>query len=48
VTAICQQFGISRQTYYVAQRRYVADDVVGLLGRSRRSAHSPGQTPAEL
>ena len=48
VTAICAQFGISRQTYYVAQRRHLADGVVGLLGRSRRPASSPGQTPAEL
>jgi transposase InsO family protein len=48
VTAICQQFGISRETYYVALRRYDAEGVVGLLGRSRRPAHSPGQTPAEV
>jgi transposase InsO family protein len=48
VTAICQQFGISRQTYYVAKRRYDSEGVVGLLGRSRRPARSPGQTPAEM
>jgi transposase InsO family protein len=48
VTTICAQFGISRQTFYVAQRRYLAEGVVGLLGRSRRPGSSPGQTPAAL
>ncbi len=48
VSAVCEQFGISRQTYYVARRRYLAEGVAGLLGRSRRPNYSPGQTPAEL
>jgi transposase InsO family protein len=48
VTAICQQFGISRQTYYVAKRRYDDEGVVGLLGRSRRPGRSPGQIAADL
>ena len=48
VTAICRQFGISRQTFYVLQRRFDTEGVVGLLERSRRPVRSPGQTPADL
>jgi transposase InsO family protein len=48
VTAICQQMGISRQTFYTAQKRFAAEGVLGLFPRSRRPHHSPGRTAPEV
>jgi transposase InsO family protein len=48
VTAICQEMGISRQTFYTAQKRFTAEGVLGLLPRSRRPHHSPWRTPLEV
>lgn len=48
VTAICAELGISRKTYYAAAGRFAASGLEGLLARSRRPHHSPGQIPASL
>jgi transposase InsO family protein len=48
VKAICAELGISRKTYYVAAARFAESGFEGLLPRSRRPAHSPGQTPAAM
>ena len=48
VTAFCAEHGISRQTYYVYRRRFVADGVQGVLPRSRRPRSSPTKTDPAL
>jgi transposase InsO family protein len=48
VTRVCQELGISRQSYYVAKRRFDAEGVTGLLPRSRRPGSSPSQTGAAM
>jgi transposase InsO family protein len=48
VTAICQEMGISRQTFYTARERFEAEGVLGLLPRSRRPHHSPGRTAPDV
>jgi len=45
---LCAELGISRQTFYEAERRFAADGVAGLLPRSRRPHSSPNQTPAAV
>lgn len=44
VTAFCAEHGISRQTFYVYRRRFLAEGVQGLLPRSRRARRSPSAT----
>lgn len=44
VSALCQEFGISRQTGYKWLRRYDEAGVAGLADQSRRPHHSPRQT----
>lgn len=39
VTDLCEDLGVSRQTFYVYARRYAAEGLAGLLPRSR-AAHS--------
>lgn len=46
VSAVCEQLGISRQTYYVYRRRFEAEGIDGLTPRSRRPHHSPRQLSA--
>src|SRR5262245_7246152 len=48
VSALCQELGISRQTYYAYRSRFEAEGLDGLIPRSRRPRHSPGQTSEEL
>jgi hypothetical protein len=43
-----RRYGISRQTFYVYQRRLYADGVEALVPLSRRPLTSPGQTAPEL
>jgi transposase InsO family protein len=48
VTALCQELGISRPTYYEAERRFAEQGLDGLLPRSRRPHSSPDRTPIEV
>jgi hypothetical protein len=45
VTAYCASAGISRQTFYEYEARYLAEGLAGLLPRSRAPRHHPNQTP---
>ncbi|WP_157361786.1 DDE-type integrase/transposase/recombinase [Haloechinothrix halophila] len=45
VTALCAELGISRDTFYRYRRRFDGRGLEGVLPRSRRPHHSPGQTP---
>jgi transposase-like protein len=44
VAETCRRYGISRQTFYVYQRRLYADGVAALTPISRRLMNSPAQT----
>ena len=48
VTGLCEQLKISRQTFYVYQRRFAAEGLVGLVPRSRAPHHRPRRTPAAM
>ena len=48
VSDVCQQLGISRDTFYRYRGRLEAEGFPGLLPRSTRPRSSPGQTPAEM
>lgn len=48
VSALCGQLKISRQTFYVYQRRFAAEGLVGLVPRSRAPHHQPRRTPAAV
>ena len=48
VAETCRRYGISRQSFYVYQRRLYADGVAALVPLSRRPLTSPAQTAAEL
>jgi transposase len=43
LTALCQEFGISRPTGYLWLCRYRQEGLVGIAERSRRPARSPDQ-----
>lgn len=45
VAAFCANAGISRQSFYNYEARYVAEGLTGLLPRSRAPRHHPNQTP---
>ena len=47
VAAFCREQGISRQTFYVYRRRFLAEGVQGLLPRSRRPGSTPSATGPE-
>jgi transposase InsO family protein len=47
VSHVCQQLGISRDTFYRYRGRLDAEGFPGLLPRSTRPRSSPGQTPPE-
>jgi transposase InsO family protein len=46
VTAVCEQLGISRTTYYKYRQRFESEGINGLLPRSRRPHRSPRQLSA--
>lgn len=48
VTALCAELEISRETFYLYQRRYDEAGPMGLLPRSRAPLHHPNQTPVEV
>ena len=48
VAETCRRYGVSRQTFYVYQRRLYADGVAALAPLSRRPKTSPAHTAAEL
>ena len=48
VAETCRRYGISRQTFYVYQRRLYSDGVGGFAPRSRRPLSSPMSTSEEL
>lgn len=48
VAETCRRYGVSRQTFYVYQRRLYADGVAALAPLSRRPKTSPARTAAEL
>jgi len=48
LTALCQEFGISRPTGYLWWRRYEQAGLAGISERSRRPKQSPQRTAAEL
>ncbi|BBY65495.1 hypothetical protein MHEL_37380 [Mycolicibacterium helvum] len=48
VAETCRRYGISRQSFYVYQRRLYADGVSALEPLSRRPLTSPAQTAAEI
>jgi transposase InsO family protein len=45
---LCQEFQISRPTGYEWLRRYQVRGIAGVVEKSRRPRHSPGQTAAEI
>src|SRR5574341_651096 len=48
LSALCQEFGVSRKTGYKWLKRYCDEGLSGLEDRSRRPQHSPTQTPPEV
>ncbi len=47
LTALCQEFGISRPTGCLWRKRYQEAGLAGIAERSRRPQQSPTRTPAE-
>ena len=45
---LCEEFQISRPTGYEWLRRYQTGGIAGVVEKSRRPRHSPGQTAAEI
>ena len=48
LTALCQEFGISRPTGYLWLCRYRREGLAGIAERSRRPVRSPDRTAAEM
>lgn len=48
VTELCEQLGVSRETFYKYRRRWVDEGPPGLVERSRRPHHSPNQVTPEV
>src|ERR1700750_2981647 len=48
LAALCQEFGISRQTGYVWWRRFRENGIAGTEERSRRPKHSPARIASEV
>jgi transposase InsO family protein len=48
VALTCRYYGISRQVFYRWLHRYEAEGLAGLRDRSKRPAHCPHETPAEV
>ena len=45
VTALAAELGVSRQTFYVYERRFLKEGLVGLLPRSRAPVWHPNRVP---
>src|SRR6476469_6096339 len=45
VTQLCEHLGVSRQSFYEYEARFLAEGLPGLLPRSRAPVHHPNQTP---
>lgn len=48
VTALCQEYGISRDRYYEYRNRFLEEGLEGLIPRSRRPRRSPNATPVHM
>lgn len=48
VAAFCRERGVSRETFYLWRRRYLAEGLDGLEPRSRAPRTSPGRIAADL
>lgn len=48
VTALAAELGISRESFYVYERRYAEEGLAGLVPRSRAPGRHPNQTPIEV
>ena len=48
VSAFCREYGISRQTFYVWRRRYLAKGLAGLEPESRAPGRSPQRVSADV
>jgi transposase-like protein len=48
VAMTCRYYGISWQVFYAWYRRYETEGPAGLRDRSKRPAHCPHETPAEV
>jgi Helix-turn-helix domain/Integrase core domain len=48
VKAVCEQFQVSRQTYYRLRRRFAAEGPAGLVPRSRRPHSCPAATSSAM
>lgn len=48
VTALAAELGISRQTFYVYERRFAQEGLAGLVARSRAPGRHPNQVPADV
>jgi transposase len=48
VALTCRYYGISRTVFYRWLHRYEAEGVAGLRDRSKRPAHCPHETAAEV
>jgi len=48
VSRLCDELGISRQTFYLYRARFELEGLDGLVPRSRRPAHSPGRSSEDL
>lgn len=48
VTALVAELGISRQTFYVYERRFAEEGLTGLMARSRAPGRHPNQVPVEV
>lgn len=48
MTALCEEFGISRKTGYKIYERYRADGLQGLADRSRRPQRQANQLPVSI
>jgi transposase InsO family protein len=48
VAAFCREYGVSRQTFYMWRRRYLADGLEGLEPRSRSPRTSPSRVGADI
>ena len=48
MAAFCREHGVSRQTFYLWRRRYLAEGLDGLEPRSRAPKTSPGRIAADL
>jgi transposase InsO family protein len=48
MSALCEEFAISRPTGYQWLRRYTAEGIAGVVEKSRRPHQSPAQTASDL